>query len=467
LRLQRPSGTPTLLAWLCVLAACTPGGPAPVEVDLRGTSAEAAALIRDLRRTAVAEPQDADKRGEFGFALEANGMPRAAVQTYLQAEDLATTDPQWSYLAAVVLAQLGQLDTALAALDRSVAIDPSYVSAYLYRGAWLLDLGRVDEAQAAYEHATRLQTDNTAAWYGRARAHLRRHEGAEALAILERLAIGREQVPYLQQLLGLAYRETGDLDRAREALAVGRGGLQPPLWPDPRRRPLSGYARGYAAEKRRGDAFIEVERWQDAAATLEPLRERNPTDPDLLTNLALAYRNLGRVDDSVRLLEFGLEHHPDHVHLHVNLGVAYEQRGEFEQALQQFDRAIELNPKLGFVYQRKGLILLFRLRRIDESVTAFEQAVTYDSQDLSAHVYLGFALVEAKRWSEAAERLALALSLDPTSRDAMLALAIARSELGELDRAEALLARIEQLSPGSPQVSRLRERLEQKREETR
>ena len=464
--MHRPTGTPTLLALLCLLAACAPGGPAPVDVDLSGTSAEAAALIRDLRRAAAAEPQDADKHGEFGLALEANGMPKAAIQTYLQAEGLATNDPRWSYLAAVTSAKFGELDAALAALDRSLAIDPSYVSAYLYRGAWLLDLGRVDEARAAYERATRLQPDNPAAWYGRARVHLRRHEGAEALAILERLAIGREQDPYLQQLLGLAYRETGDLDRAREALAVGRG-ERPPVWPDPRRRPLPKYARGYAAEKRRGDVFIEVKRWQDAATTLEPLRERNPTDPDLLTNLALAYRNLGRVDESIRLLEFGLEHHPDHVHLRVNLSVAYEQRGEFEQALQHLDRAIELNPKLGFVYQRKGVILLFRLRRIEESVAAFEQAVTYESRDRIAHVYLGIALVEAKRWNEAAERLELALSLDPTNGDAMVALAITRIELGEFDRAEAVLTRVEQFSPGAPQVSRLRERLEQKREEAR
>ena len=464
--MHRPAGTPTLIALLCLLAACAPGEPAPVSIDLSGTSPEAAALIRDLRRAAAAEPQDADKRGELGFALEANGMPKAAIRTYLQAERLATNAPRWSYLAAVTSAQLGEVDAALAALDRSLAIDASYVPAYLYRGAWLLDLGRVDEARAAYEHATRLQPDNTVAWYGRARVHLRRHEGAQALAILQRVAIGGEQDPYLQQLLGLAYRETGDLDRAREALSAGRG-ERPPVWPDPRRQPLPKYARGYAAEKRRGDAFIEAKRWKDAATTLEPLRELNPTDPDLLTNLALAYRNLGRVDDSIRLLEFGLEHNPDHVHLHVNLSVAYEQRGDFEQALQHLDRAIELNPKLGFVYQRKGVILLFRLRRIEESVAAFEQAVAYESRDRSAHVYLGIALAEAKRWDEAAERLERALSLDPTNRDAMAALAITRVELGEFDRAEAILARIEQLFPGSPQVSRLRERLEQKREEAR
>ena len=49
----------------------------------------------------------------------------------------------------------------------------------------------------------------------------------------------------------------------------------------------------------------------------------------------------------------------------------------------------------------------------------------------------------------------------------MVALAITRIELGEFDRAEAVLTRVEQFSPGAPQVSRLRERLEQKREEAR
>jgi len=466
-RSSQPSraGLWALVASTGLLVACAQGGVAPVEVDLSGTNEEAAALIRDLRRATAADPQDAEKRGALGLALEANGMPRAAIRTYLQAAGLATDDPRWSYLAAVTSALLGELDAALAALDRSLAIDADYVSAHLYRGAWLLDLGRVEDAQAAYERATRLQPENPAAWFGRARVHLRRGEGEEALAILERLAVGRDDDPYLQQLLGLAYREIGDLDRAREALARGSGG-QPPVWPDPRRR-LAEYARGYGAEMRRGDAFLAVQAWQDAATTLEPLRERNPTDPDLLTNLALAYRNLGRVDESIRLLELGLEHHPDHVHLRVNLSVAHEQRGEFEQALEQLDHAIELNPKLGFVHQRKGVILLLRLGRIEQSVAAFEQAVAYESRDPMALVYLGIALVEAKRWRDAAERLELALSRDPTNGDGLLALAVARIELGQLDRAEDLVQRLEQLAPGAPQVTGLRRRLARKREEVR
>ncbi|NIM64270.1 MAG: tetratricopeptide repeat protein, partial [Acidobacteria bacterium] len=288
------------------------------------TSAEAAALIRDLQLAVATHPHDADKRGELGLALEANGMPKAAVQTYLQAESLAKNDPRWSYLAAVTSAQLGDVDAAIDALERSLALEPSYVSAHLYRGAWLLDLGRAEQAQDAYEQATRLEPENTDAWYGRVRVLLQRNEGAKALAILQRLAVRREGEPYLRQLLGLAYRQTGDLERAREELAAGRG-ERPPRWPDPRRQRLSDYARGYAAEKRRGDAFVQARRWQDAVNTLQPLRDRNPTDPDLLTNLSLAYRNLGRVDESIRLLETGLEHHPDHVHMRVNLGVGYEQ----------------------------------------------------------------------------------------------------------------------------------------------
>ncbi len=122
---------------------------------------------------------------------------------------------------------------------------------------------------------------------------------------------------------------------------------------------------------------------------------------------------------------------------------------------------------MGFVYQRKGVILLFRLRRIEESVNALERAVALESRDRVAHVYLGLALIEAKRWSEAAERMELALSLDPESRDAMIGLVIANTELQRFDRAEAALRDIERLAPGSPQIPRLRDRLEQKRVEVR
>ncbi len=452
--------------WLGLLAACSPEAPAPVDVDLSGTSSEAAALIENLRRVAAAEPQDADKRGALGLALEANGMPRAAFRTYLEAHHLAGDDPRWSYLAAVAVAQLGDLEVAMDSVDRSLALDDAYVSAHLYRGTWLLDLGRLEEARDAYERASRLQPDNPAAWYGLARVHLRSGHGREALTILENLAAGGMRDPYLQQLLGMAYRETGDLERAGEAAALGRGG-KPPVWSDPRRQALAEYARGFGAEMRRADAYLEVGRWQDAATTLEKLRSSHPTDPDLLTNLALAYRNLGRGDEALQLLELGLEHHPQHVHLLVNVSAAHEQRGELERALHYLDRAIEYNPKLGFVYQRKGMILAMRLGRVEESVAVFEQAVAHDARDPMAHVYLGIALVEMKRWEEAAERLELALSLDPNRGNAILALAMASVELGRLDRAEALLDRLEQRSPEVPQVAELRERIAQQREDAR
>ena len=67
------------MALLCLLTACAPNAPAPIDVDLSEANAEAAALIRNLRQAAIADPQNADKRGELGLALEANGMPKAAL----------------------------------------------------------------------------------------------------------------------------------------------------------------------------------------------------------------------------------------------------------------------------------------------------------------------------------------------------------------------------------------------------
>jgi tetratricopeptide (TPR) repeat protein len=450
---------------LVLLPACGTPPPPPVEVDTRGIDPEAAELIHELRRAAADDPGRADRRAELGYALEANGLPRAAIRTYLQVERLAPDDPRWSYLAAVVSAQLGELDTAIDAVDRSLAIDPGYVAAHLYRGAWLLDLGKADRAGAAYERALRLEPDNRAALYGQARVHLQRDDGAQALAILERLAGSNRSDRYLQQLLGSAYRLTGDLERAGEALALGRGQAQPPAWPDPRRGVLQHYARGYAAEMRRADALLDAGRWQEAAGILEQLRGRNPADPDLLVNLATAYRRLGRQEESIGVLDAGLEQRPDHVRLHVNRAFAYEQSGELDRALEHLDRAIESNPKQGFVYVRKGKVLLYKLRRLEEAVAAFEQAVRHDSRDVGAHLHLGLALGEVEREREAADRLEQALRLDPTMVEALLPLAFYRMELGQFDRAAAALGRAEQLAPGSAEVARLRGRLEQKRKE--
>ena len=53
---------------------------------------------------------------------------------------------EWPYLQAILLQQQARFDEALLRLDRALELAPDYAPAWLWRGYWMLDVDRIDEA---------------------------------------------------------------------------------------------------------------------------------------------------------------------------------------------------------------------------------------------------------------------------------------------------------------------------------
>ncbi len=429
--------------------------------DLSRTDPEAERMIRSAIDEAGRDPQNAELRGRVGMALEANGLVRAALEHYDAAARLAPTDPHWTYLASVVRAELGDLDEAIEGIDRVLALDPGYVPANLYRGQWLLDLGRAEEARDAFRKATELDPDQVPTWYGLARAELRAGNASAAVELLEGLAGRRAKDPYLQQLLGLAYRDAGEMDKARLALSQGTP-QKPPGWRDPWRGRINPFQVGFGASMRRGEAMINAGRFQEAIDQLEPLRETHADDPALTTNLSIAYRNVGRTEEAFQLLLDGLEKDPEFFGYHLNISAAYQRKGDIERALHHLDRTIEINPTLGTAYERRGLLMM-QSRRLDEALRDFTDALNYDARSPTTLVYKGLVQAELQQWEDAAETLETATKTYPSLGDAHIGLALVRIAQGRWADAESSLDLAAQLNPNSNRLAAARQRLETRR----
>jgi tetratricopeptide (TPR) repeat protein len=70
------------------------------------------------------------------------------------------------HLLGLCRALLGQHERALAEFDRALALNPRYIEAHIHRGLALTALGRVEEADAAFRAAARLDQP-TAAGFSR------------------------------------------------------------------------------------------------------------------------------------------------------------------------------------------------------------------------------------------------------------------------------------------------------------
>ena len=87
-------------------------------------------------------------------------------------------------------------------------------------------------------------------------------------------------------------------------------------------------------------------RYEYAASIFEQIIRASQPTCDILTNLALAYKYLGRYDDAVAHSLKALEVKDDSIETLSNLGHIYFELRDFQSAIKVYERAIELEPGL-------------------------------------------------------------------------------------------------------------------------
>lgn len=131
---------------------------------------------------------------------------------------------------------------------------------------------------------------------------------------------------------------------------------------------------GYLAANDLEKATAEFKK---AITEFEAVLAEDPEHISALTNLGVAYYNIGELDKAIAEYQKALELAPNDSDIHSNLAAAYVQKQDFEQALAEYQRAVELNPELSQAYFGLGVINL-ALGKNDEARTAFENFIKYD-----------------------------------------------------------------------------------------
>jgi len=61
-----------------------------------------------------------------------------------------------------------------------------------------------------------------------------------------------------------------------------------------------------------GNVYFDASRWEEASGWYEKSLALSPGDPNIMTDLAVVYRNLGRSQESLELLDQVIAVSPDH-----------------------------------------------------------------------------------------------------------------------------------------------------------
>jgi Tfp pilus assembly protein PilF len=195
--------------------------------------------------------------------------------------------------------QAGQVDSAVAPLERSLAIDPNAYLTHLYLALSLSLLGGNQDAGAHLAWAYALKPALHPPW----------------------------------SLFGQAYANLGQWDRAIEC----------------DRKALESEPNNPVLFTVLGEALLNDGQMQAAMAAFRDAIHLEPGTLDASTNLAILLAKQGDTAEAIELLKSALRAHASDPHAdlaYFNLGTMYLQKGDLDSAEAAYQRALELNPAL-------------------------------------------------------------------------------------------------------------------------
>jgi protein O-GlcNAc transferase len=222
---------------------------------------------------------------------------------------------------ATVLAALGQDNAALAALEKSIALDPS-LSAGLQdqRARLCLRLGAYAAAAEAFRGCVDRNANDATAWAGLA---LALHASGDANQALPAYRIALQLAPGdigLRNGLGAALLDTGDSAQARTVLEHAAREAPPwgPLWAN-------------LGNARRAEGDLA-----GAAAALAKARDLEPANATTLANLCAVLAEQGALADAIAAGQAALAAEPGNSSAQINLAAALFDGGAVGEARAQW-----------------------------------------------------------------------------------------------------------------------------------
>jgi tetratricopeptide (TPR) repeat protein len=303
-------------------------------------------LIEKRTNELRANERDPVRWASLGHAFHANGLHAPAAACYETALSLEPSNPRWAYVRALLDADAGDFDAAIAGMNRVIALAADFVPAYWRAGFWHLDRDELDQAETMLSLASRLEEGNAIPLVGLALLARQRQQPTDVIVWLEPVVADWPDMPLVRHLLAEAYALSGRGDEAA-AMRVGASD-QLPRWHDDWEYPIEASRTGREVLIERARADLDGGRSARALPPLEEARAFWPDDPELLGLLGEA--QLAQGDSAAALpilLLAAAQAASPSARVWAALGRAHADLEQWPDAAAALERAVQLDPAAG------------------------------------------------------------------------------------------------------------------------
>jgi Flp pilus assembly protein TadD len=379
---------------------------------LRGKMEEAAYHIR---QAAALDPEDAEAQNNLGVVLQAGGRAGEAEAAFLRALELRPDYPEALRNLGSTLQAVGRHSEAMERLRSALALDPNSADVSLALGKACLATGDLDAAEGAFERALRIAPASAQALQGMAELQASRLRAGSASECVR---------------MGMESLERGDAGSAeaafRQALAVS---------PE-----HAGALKGLA------DVHLRTQRPDQARRVLEHLLEISGESADLVTDHAIALRQLGERQESAARLRRAIEIDPGHARAIAGLACLLAELDESDESVPLCRRGLALRPNDPHLLHALG-VGLARQKDDEAAAEAFQAALRIDPRLPGARSNLGALWHRRGNVMRAARDLRRALRIDPNNADALNNLAACYLSRRRYEAGEEMLRQAIALAP--------------------
>ena len=114
---------------------------------------------------------------------------------------------------------------------------------------------------------------------------------------------------------------------------------------------------------------------------LEPLKDTPKNDSALFFNeLGVAYRQQGRLSESIRAYQSALTRNPENPVIMKNLGDVLVLNKEYPRAIEQYQKTLQANPRFHQAHYGLG-VALYQIQKYQEALEAFDTVLKLNSRD--------------------------------------------------------------------------------------
>jgi Flp pilus assembly protein TadD len=344
-------------------------------------------------------------------------------------------------LLALILDQRGQEVEAEREYQTALRLKPNLVSALSNFGVLLARTNRPADAIAKFEEVLRIDPKHERAIFNLGALYAARGDYKRAVPLLEKAAgspackTGTRE-PSDRALLLTLVNAYVHVDRRQEALALSR----------------------CLEETSAGDAralftlalsLAEAHEYAEAVRLFQRTNELRPRTYEVLDNLGLALYNLDRLAEAQEALSSASTLASGEADPLYRLGLVASAQNDTKAALTHWSKALELRPVFPEVNFMIGEELL-KNRLAEKSIPFYERALEQSKGQLVYYLRLGVANVRGQRYPQAREIFTRALEKYPDNSNLYFLLGYAARAEGQYDQAVTAFQKVLQLQPDNP-----------------